>query len=114
MNNPTPPVAYLSEHVGRSEPKHFKATLFESERVLLGVNCLEPGQVQPVHTHAGQDKAYLVQEGRGMFTVGEDTFEAGAGAVVWAQAGTPHGVENRGTERLVLVVAIAPSPGSRP
>jgi mannose-6-phosphate isomerase-like protein (cupin superfamily) len=31
--------------------------------------------------------------------------------VVWAPAGVPHGVTNTGAERLVLIVAIAPSPG---
>jgi len=30
--------------------------------------------------------------------------------VVWAPAGVTHGVTNTGTERLVLLVGIAPSP----
>jgi mannose-6-phosphate isomerase-like protein (cupin superfamily) len=31
--------------------------------------------------------------------------------VIWAPAGVPHGVTNRGGIRLVLLVGIAPAPG---
>jgi mannose-6-phosphate isomerase-like protein (cupin superfamily) len=104
-------VEYLRDHLGASEGRHFKDTLFRSDRLLLGVNCLEPGQSQEVHVHAGQDKAYIVEEGTGVFTVASEHREVGRGGVVWAPAGVPHGVMNAGSERLVLVVAIAPAPG---
>jgi mannose-6-phosphate isomerase-like protein (cupin superfamily) len=87
-----------------------KATLFQSPRLLLGLNCLEPGVEQRVHTHEGQDKFYHVLEGHGEFTVGDDVREAGVGHTVWAPAEVLHGVRNRGEERLVLLVGIAPSP----
>ena len=99
------------DHVGFREGKHYKATLFNSKQILLGLNCLDPGQVQPVHTHGGQDKFYLVLEGRGSFSVGEDRFDAGPGNVVWAPSEVEHGVRNEGTERLVLFVGMAPAPG---
>jgi len=97
-------------HVGARLGKHYKATLFRSDRLLLGLNCLEPGQTQPVHRHSGQDKFYLVMEGRGDFTIGETRVEAGPGEIVWAPADEDHGVENQGAERLVLFVGIAPAP----
>jgi mannose-6-phosphate isomerase-like protein (cupin superfamily) len=97
----------IADHFGRRDDKEFKATLFESARLLLGVNCLEPGQAQRIHQHAEQDKFYAVQEGIGWFTVGADSFEAGPGDVVWAPAGAPHGVENRGKTRVAMVVGIA-------
>lgn len=87
-----------------------KATLFRSARLLLGLNALDPGAEQAVHTHADQDKFYQVLEGRGSFTVGDERFDSGPGAVVWAPAGVPHGVRNDGMERLVLLVGIAPAP----
>jgi mannose-6-phosphate isomerase-like protein (cupin superfamily) len=77
---------------------------------MLGLNCLEPGQSQHVHTHADQDKFYFVAEGTGEFVVGDEKRRAGQGMVVWAPAGVTHGVTNTGTERLVLVVGIAPFP----
>jgi mannose-6-phosphate isomerase-like protein (cupin superfamily) len=101
---------HYREHLGSREDKHFKATLFEGLHLMVGINCLDPGQVQAVHTHAAQDKFYAVQEGSGHFSVGEERFEAGPGEIVWAPAGVEHGVENRGAARLVLMVCIAPPP----
>ena len=93
--------------VGARPDKHYKATLYQSERLLLGLNCLEPGQEQHVHSHDDQDKFYFVLEGAGVFTVGTETQSAGPGVTVWAAAGVPHGVVNRGDARLVILMGIA-------
>jgi mannose-6-phosphate isomerase-like protein (cupin superfamily) len=98
------------DHVGSHPDKQFKATLFESGRLMLGLNCLEPGQKQHVHVHASQDKFYFVIEGTGDFVVGDDRSSAGPGSVVWAPADVSHGVTNNGASRLVLLVGIAPAP----
>ena len=97
-------------HVGVHPTKFHKATLFQSPRLLLGLNCLEPGQTQPVHDHADQDKFYLVLEGEGEFVVGDERRQVGPGLVVWAPAGVAHGVTNVGANRLVIVMGIAPAP----
>lgn len=102
--------AHYKEHVGRREDKFYKTTLFQAEHLMVGLNCLEPGQVQKVHDHADQDKFYYVIEGEGRFTVGDDVTEAGPGHIVWAAAGVPHGVENRSETQLVILMGIAPSP----
>ena len=99
------------DHIGSSAEKFFKSTLFHSSHLLLGLNCLEPGQTQATHTHADQDKFYFVVEGQGEFGVADVTYPAGPGMVIWAPAGVPHGVTNRGDTRLVLLVGIAPAPG---
>jgi mannose-6-phosphate isomerase-like protein (cupin superfamily) len=78
---------------------------------MLGLNCLATGQEQKLHDHAGQDKFYFVVEGVGEFLVGDERRPAGVGSVVWAPAGVPHGVTNRGSDRLVLLVGIAPFGG---
>ena len=96
------------QHVGSSPAKFFKSTLFESPRLLLALNCLEPGQAQAAHEHSDQDKFYFVVEGQGEFSVGDETRQASPGVTVWAPAGVSHGVTNRGAERLVLLVGIAP------
>ena len=96
------------DHTGANPEKFFKSTLAESPSLLLGLNCLEPGQTQSAHTHADQDKFYFVIEGEGEFTVGSETGIAGQGVIVWAPAGAPHGVVNHGSARLVLLVGIAP------
>lgn len=93
--------------VGARADKHYKATLYQTERLLLGLNCLEPGQEQHIHSHDDQDKFYFVLEGVGDFTVGDETQSAGPGITVWAAAGVPHGVVNRGDARLVILMGIA-------
>jgi quercetin dioxygenase-like cupin family protein len=98
------------DHVGRQAEKFFKTTLFSGEHLMLGLNCLEPGQVQTPHIHDDQDKFYLVLAGHGRFWLGEEQVEAGEGAVVWAPAGLRHGVENQGQASLTLLVGIAPAP----
>ena len=99
------------DYVGTAAEGFYKTTLFQSERLLLGLNCLEAGQHQPVNGHENEDKFYLVLEGAGEFQLGDETQAASAGNVVWAPAGVSHGVTNTGSERLVLLMGMAPSPG---
>lgn len=106
----TETIKHYADYVGSRPDKFFKTTLFSGEYLMLGLNCLEPGQVQNVHAHADQDKFYFVVEGEGHFTVGQEITAAGAGAVVWAAAGVPHGVENRSAGRLVIFMGMAPPP----
>ncbi len=101
---------HYRDHVGSNPDKHYKATLFEGSHLMVGLNCLEPGQRQPIHEHSSSDKVYVVLEGTGLFTIGEEVREAGAGEVVWAKSGVAHGIENRGSVRLVVLIGIAPPP----
>lgn len=103
-------IKHYQDHVGIKAEKFYKTTLFQAKNLMLGLNCLEPGQVQAVHEHGDQDKFYYVIEGVGTFTVGNEVNDAGPGYAVWAKAGMPHGVENRGDARLTLLVGIAPAP----
>jgi quercetin dioxygenase-like cupin family protein len=96
------------QHVGRQTEKFYKTTLWSSEHLMVGLNCLEPGQTQETHAHDGADKFYFVLQGSGKFTVGAEVRVAETGALVVAPAGIPHGVINNGDERLSLLVAIAP------
>ena len=103
-------IVHYSDYSGANPAKFYKTTLFDGDFLMIGLNCLEPGQVQPVHEHTDQDKVYVVLEGVGVFTVGADDQEAGPGHVVWAPAGVPHGVRNAGLQRLVVLVGMAPPP----
>jgi quercetin dioxygenase-like cupin family protein len=94
-----------------SEKKFFKADLFSSPNLFVGLNCFQRGQSQKVHVHSGSDKFYLVLSGKARMIVGDETREVGAGTVVWAPADLAHGVA-RALERTVMLVAIAPPPGS--
>ncbi len=97
-------------YVGVNPEKMFKSTLVQGDHLLLGLNCLEPGQDHHLHTHTDQDKFYFVLEGEGEFMVGNEIFIAGKGKIIWAAAGVPHGVKNLGNERLVVMMGMAPGP----
>ena len=98
------------DYTGSNPEKYFKSTNFQSENLLLGLNCLEPGLSQPAQLHSDQDNFYFILEGWGQFSVGEETAELGPGYTVWAPAGVTHGVRNTGSQRLVILVGIAPEP----
>jgi len=103
------PVQHLASRAVFHSVKPTKIDCFRSARLLVGLNCLESGQTQPVHTHAGADKFYFVVSGSARFAVGDTTSDAAAGDLVVAPADVPHGVV-RALERTVLLVGIAPAP----
>jgi quercetin dioxygenase-like cupin family protein len=92
-----------------SEKKAFKADLFASRQLFVGLNCFQRGQSQKIHVHAGSDKFYLVVSGKARMVVGDEMREVGRGTVVWAPAHLPHGV-SEALEPTVMLVAIAPPP----
>ena len=100
---------HLPDQARFSGTKMTKVDCFRSDRLLVGLNCFEPGQEQKLHTHAGADKFYLVVSGKARFAVGDRTIEARTGDLILAPDGVPHGVESA-LERTVVLVAIAPAP----
>ena len=87
-----------------------KVGLFETPHMFCDLYCLEPGQAQKPHAHAGATKFYFVLEGRVRATLGAEQREIGAGELAWSAPGESHGVENVSSERAVLLVAMAPNP----
>lgn len=108
MNHPA--VIRPEDHAVFSGTKMGKSTLFSSERLLVGLNCFEPGQVHELHTHAGMDKVYHVLRGRGRFLLSDRELDMEAGDMLVAPDGVPHGIRNTGDERLVVLAVLAPAP----
>jgi quercetin dioxygenase-like cupin family protein len=108
MKHPT--VIKPAEHAAYTAQKMGKSTLFESPRLLLGLNAFEPGQEHALHAHAGQDKVYQVVEGEGLFLLDGGNLEMKAGDLLVAPEGVAHGVRNTGTRRLLVLAILAPAP----
>ncbi|MBK9949516.1 MAG: cupin domain-containing protein [Nitrospira sp.] len=87
-----------------------KNNLFQTERLFCDIYCFEPGQEQKGHVHGHQDKIYIVLEGQGMFQVGTEQRVLVAGEGTMAPAGQEHGVKNHTSERLKVLVFVAPNP----
>ncbi len=98
------------EHAVFDPQKMGKATLFRSERVLVGLNAFEPGQEHKLHAHAGMDKVYQVLTGRGLFLLEDREIPMEAGVMLVAPEGVVHGIRNTGSERLVVLAILTPSP----
>lgn len=97
--------AQVADRARFAREKMQKLDCAETARLLLGLNCFEPGQSQRVHTHEGADKFYLVLSGKAKLVVGNESRDAVAGDLVVAPAGVPHGVETA-YERTVMLVGI--------
>ena len=89
-----------------------KVPVFASERLLCDQYCLGPGQAQRVHTHELEDKVYVVLEGEALFEIDGEHELLPEGSAVIARAGVPHGVRNDSGTQVVLLVMMAPKPGS--
>ena len=87
-----------------------KSTIFESSRLLVGLNAFEPGQEHALHAHAGQDKVYQVLEGDGLFLLEGHELPMKAGDLLVAPEGIAHGVRNSGNRRLLVLAILAPAP----
>ena len=98
------------EYAVFSAEKMGKATLFRSERILVGLNSFEPGQEHQLHAHSGMDKVYQVVEGTGVFLLEDRELAMEAGVMLIAPEGVPHGIRNVGEGRLVVVAILAPGP----
>lgn len=93
-----------------SPQKMGKATIFESPRLLVGLNAFEPGQEHALHAHAGQDKVYYVVDGSGLFLLDGNELPMRAGDLLVAPENVAHGVRNTGQNRLLVLACLAPAP----
>jgi len=87
-----------------------KADLARGRHLFAGLNAFEPGQSHEPHAHCDRDKLYVVLEGHGVLTLGDETTEVAAGDVALAPAEVVHALRNPGPERLVVLVAMGPPP----
>ncbi len=87
-----------------------KNNLFQTERLFCDIYCFEPGQEQKGHVHGHQDQIYIVLEGQGMFQVCTEQRVLVVGEGTMAPAGQENGVKNHTSERLKVLVFVAPNP----
>ena len=98
------------EHASFNPEKMGKATIFQSERILVGLNAFEPGQQHSLHAHAGMDKVYQVLSGSGVFLLENEEIAMEPGVMLVAPADVLHGIRNTGGDRLVVLAILAPGP----
>ncbi len=109
----------MTDHPRRIDPRDHavfrpekmgKSAIFQSERLLVGLNAFEPGQEHALHAHGGMDKLYSVIEGSGLFLLEGEAVRMGPGDLLVAPEGVPHGIRNDGPGRLLVLAVLAPGP----
>jgi mannose-6-phosphate isomerase-like protein (cupin superfamily) len=98
------------EHAVFNPEKMGKATIFRSDRIMVGLNCFEAGQEHKLHAHQGMDKIYHVLTGRGTFLLEDRELPMESGIMLVAPEGVAHGIRNDGADRLVVLAVLAPAP----
>ena len=99
-----------ARHAEWKADKMGKATLFQSPRLLVGLNAFEPGQSHELHSHYGMDKLYHVLDGEGLFLLEGRELPMRAGDLLIAPDGVAHGIRNPGAQRLLVLAVLAPAP----
>jgi len=105
-----PTVIRPADHAEWRADKMGKRTLYQSSRLLVGLNAFEPGQAHALHAHEGMDKVYQVIEGEGQFLLDGRELPMKAGDLLVAPTGVLHGVRNSSAGRLLVLVILAPAP----
>ena len=110
---PDHPVTLRPEEFAKFNPEKMgKSTIFESERLLVGLNSFMPGQEHALHAHEGMDKVYHVLSGSGRFLLEDRELSMETGMMLVAPSGVPHGIRNDGAENLIVLAILAPGPGA--
>jgi mannose-6-phosphate isomerase-like protein (cupin superfamily) len=105
------PAAIRPEQFASYDSKKMgKSTIFQSPRILVGLNAFEPGQQHELHSHNAMDKVYHVLQGRGLFLLEGREIPMECGVMLIAPEGVPHGIRNTGSERLLVLAILAPAP----
>jgi quercetin dioxygenase-like cupin family protein len=114
VQHPQHPEVFRPEALAVFNPEKMgKSTIFESDRMLVGLNSFEPGQEHKLHAHEGMDKVYQVLEGSGRFLLEGAELAMEAGTMLVAPSGVPHGIRNDGSGRLVVLAILSPGPGKK-
>jgi quercetin dioxygenase-like cupin family protein len=80
-----------------------------SSRMAVGTENIAPGDRIPIHKHGREDEIIFIHSGEGTMTLGEERIAVKNGATVFVPQGVWHGLENSGTEMLVMLWVFSPS-----
>src|SRR4029450_8748045 len=98
----------LAELIAFDERRMAKHRVFETDRTLNDLYCLDPGQEQLLHVHDDADKVLVVMAGRVLVRVDDDTAEAAQDGAALAPAGSKHALKSLGPDPAVLLVFVGP------
>ena len=99
------PLAVDSEIRFRAEGPYTKK-LVQTERTIVMIVCLEPGQVIPPHSHVSREAFVHCLQGRVRFTPGAGDAEVAAGEMRFYDGASAISPRNVGDDRAVFLVTL--------
>ncbi len=89
-----------------------KVSIYNTDKSLGAMWCLEPGQEVFLHRHPNADDVWICLEGEsGLYFAGDGKeVPIRKGMAVLARAGETHGMKNTGKDRFVFIGIAAPVP----
>ncbi|QEC67778.1 cupin domain-containing protein [Panacibacter ginsenosidivorans] len=70
---------------------------------------MSPGRKMRIHKHLNNDELIFIHKGEGTLTLDEESIEVKTGDVVFVPRGIWHGLDNTGTENLLMVFQYSPA-----
>jgi mannose-6-phosphate isomerase-like protein (cupin superfamily) len=67
-----------------------------------------PNSEQPLHDHPDSEQVYVIVQGQGRMTVGDEVSEVTRGMLIFVPPRTRHAIQNIGTGGLIYVSATSP------
>ena len=74
----------------------------------LAEAIVKQGQQTHLHQHHNSEELYLITNGKGYMTLGEEQFDVIVGDTICIPPGTPHCIKNIGTEALHILCMCSP------
>ena len=73
------------------------------------VEDMSPGRKMRIHKHLNNDELIFIHKGEGTLTLDEESIKVKVGDVVFVPRGIWHGLDNTGTENLLMVFQYSPA-----
>jgi mannose-6-phosphate isomerase-like protein (cupin superfamily) len=74
----------------------------------LAEAIIQPGQQTHLHQHPQSEELYYITAGQGHMTLGTEHFSVSVGDTICISPGTPHCIENTGTQALHILCMCSP------
>jgi len=98
----------LADLIAFDQRRMAKHRLFETDRTITDLYCLDPDQEQLLLVHEASDKVVVAMAGRVLVRVDDESAEVGQYEAVLVPAGAKHSLKNLGPDPAVLLIFLAP------
>jgi len=93
----------ISEKYEYAEYRH----IFETDNLKMSYVSVFPGSEVPKHVHNNEEQTYIILDGEGEVTLGEEKFYITNGYAVFIPAGVDHSIRNIGKKELKYVYFVS-------